>query len=138
MRAQALFEKNNVNPLAGCLPSLAQIPVFLGVYYSVTSIAKAKIFSEGFLWIPNLSGPIADRTEGLSWLTEGWCGAPARPRARAHAPAPRACPRATCMPPRHAHGRPTGSCVTRCAAAVVVWVGWGGKGHTPCGGGTYT
>jgi len=73
----ALFEKNNVNPLAGCLPSLAQIPVFLGVYYSVTSIAKAKIFSEGFLWIPNLSGPIADRTEGLSWLTEGWVnGAP--------------------------------------------------------------
>jgi YidC/Oxa1 family membrane protein insertase len=26
----------------------------------------------GFLWIPSLSGPIADRREGLSWLTEGW------------------------------------------------------------------
>lgn len=73
----ALFEKFNVNPLAGCLPSLAQIPVFLGVYYSVTSIAKAKVFTEGFLWVPNLSGPIADRREGLSWLTEGWIdGAP--------------------------------------------------------------
>jgi len=68
----ALFEKFDVNPLAGCLPSLAQIPVFLGVYYSVTSIAKAKIFSEGFLWLPSLSGPIADRREGMSWLTEGW------------------------------------------------------------------
>lgn len=67
-----LFEKLNVNPLAGCLPSLAQIPVFLGVYYSVTSIAKAEVFTEGFLWIPNLSGPIADRREGISWLTEGW------------------------------------------------------------------
>lgn len=67
-----LFEKLNVNPLAGCLPSLAQIPVFLGVYYSVTSIAKAKIFDEGFLWIPSLSGPIADRREGISWLTTGW------------------------------------------------------------------
>jgi len=78
MQTGALFEKNNVNPLAGCLPSLAQIPVFLGVYYSVTSIAKAKIFSEGFLWIPSLSGPIADRREGLSWLTENWSnGAPA-------------------------------------------------------------
>jgi len=66
-----------VNPLAGCLPSLAQIPVFLGVYYSVTSIAKAKVFEEGFLWIPSLSGPIADRSEGISWLTEGWVnGAP--------------------------------------------------------------
>jgi len=72
-----LFEKFNVNPLAGCLPSLAQIPVFLGVYYSVTSIAKAKVFDEGFLWIPNLSGPIADRTQGISWLTENWSnGAP--------------------------------------------------------------
>jgi len=73
----ALFEKNKVNPLAGCLPSIAQIPVFLGVYYSVTSIAKAKIYSEGFLWIPSLSGPIADRREGMSWLTENWVnGAP--------------------------------------------------------------
>jgi len=67
-----LFDKVNVNPLAGCLPSIAQIPIFLGVYYSVTSIAKAKMYDEGFLWIPNLSGPIADRTEGLSWLTQGW------------------------------------------------------------------
>lgn len=72
-----LFERQNVNPLAGCLPSLAQIPVFLGVYYSVTSIAKAKIYDEGFLWIPNLSGPIADRRDGISWLTDGWIdGAP--------------------------------------------------------------
>ncbi len=72
-----LFEKLSINPLAGCLPSIAQIPVFLGVYYSVTSIAKAKIFNEGFLWIPNLSGPISDRTEGLKWLTENWAnGAP--------------------------------------------------------------
>uniref|UniRef100_A0A7S3B2R0 Membrane insertase YidC/Oxa/ALB C-terminal domain-containing protein n=1 Tax=Haptolina ericina TaxID=156174 RepID=A0A7S3B2R0_9EUKA len=77
METGNLFERTNVNPLAGCLPSLAQIPVFLGVYYSVTSIAKAKVFTEGFLWIPNLSGPIADRREGISWLTEGWInGAP--------------------------------------------------------------
>jgi len=73
----ALFEKFDVNPLAGCLPSLAQIPVFLGVYYSVTSIAKAQVYSEGFLWLPSLSGPIADRSQGLSWLTENWAnGAP--------------------------------------------------------------
>jgi len=78
METGLLFEKYDLNPLAGCLPSLAQIPVFLGVYYSVTSIAKAKIYTEGFLWIPSLSGPIADRREGLSWLTENWVdGAPA-------------------------------------------------------------
>lgn len=72
MQVGELFEKNQVNPLAGCLPSLAQIPVFLGVYYSVTAIAKAKIYTEGFLWLPSLSGPIADRREGISWLTENW------------------------------------------------------------------
>ena len=27
---------------------------------------------EGFLWIPNLSGPISDRRDGLTWLTDGW------------------------------------------------------------------
>ena len=42
METGLLFEKFDVNPLAGCLPSLAQIPVFLGVYYSVTAIAKAR------------------------------------------------------------------------------------------------
>jgi len=67
-----LYENLDVNPLAGCLPALAQIPVFLGVYYSVTSIAKAAIIQEGFLWIPNLSGPISDRRDGLTWLTDGW------------------------------------------------------------------
>lgn len=77
METGLLFEKFDVNPLAGCLPSLAQIPIFLGVYYSVTSIAKAKVFEEGFLWLPSLSGPVADRTEGISWLTENWVnGAP--------------------------------------------------------------
>jgi len=72
-----LYERLSVNPLAGCLPSLAQIPVFLGVYYSVTAIAKARLFDEGFFWIPSLIGPISDRREGISWLTEGWInGAP--------------------------------------------------------------
>jgi YidC/Oxa1 family membrane protein insertase len=73
-----LYMENEVNPLAGCLPSLIQIPVVLGVYYAVTSIAKAQIFGdENFLWLPSLSGPIADRTEGIRWLTEGWVnGAP--------------------------------------------------------------
>ena len=105
MATADLFETANVNPLAGCLPSLAQIPVFLGVYYSVDREGPnlpggaarrggAQFFgrraqfgaqfsdasslrSQGFLWIPNLSGPIADRREGISWLTEGWVnGAP--------------------------------------------------------------
>ena len=44
-----------------------------GAHFSDASSPR----SQGFLWIPNLSGPIADRREGISWLTEGWVnGAP--------------------------------------------------------------
>lgn len=67
-----LFDRFDANPLAGCLPSFAQIPIFLGVYYTVTEVAKAKIIQDPFLWIPSLSGPIADRKEGMNWLTQNW------------------------------------------------------------------
>lgn len=72
-----LYAELDINPLAGCLPALAQIPVFLGVYYSVTEIAKEAQIQEGFFWIPNLSGPISDRRDGITWLVDGWVnGAP--------------------------------------------------------------
>ena len=66
MQTGALFEKYDINPLAGCLPSLLQIPVFLGVYYSVTSIAKAKIYDEGFGYSPSWSR--SDRRRGCPGL----------------------------------------------------------------------
>ena len=67
-----LYAELDINPLAGCLPALAQIPIFLGVYYSVTEIAKEAQIQEGFFWIPNLSGPISDRRDGVTWLVDGW------------------------------------------------------------------
>ena len=67
-----LYAELDINPLAGCLPALAQIPIFLGVYYSVTEIAQAAQIQEGFFWIPNLSGPISDRRDGITWLVDGW------------------------------------------------------------------
>lgn len=35
-----LYKKANVSPLAGCLPSIATIPVFIGLYRSLTSVAQ--------------------------------------------------------------------------------------------------
>ena len=35
-----LYEDANTNPLAGCLVSLAQLPIFLGLYRSVTRLAR--------------------------------------------------------------------------------------------------
>ena len=34
-----LYSDNNVNPLAGCLPALVQIPVFISLYRALTNLA---------------------------------------------------------------------------------------------------
>jgi len=70
---EILYEKAGVNPLAGCLPSLATIPIFIGLYRSLSNAADEGIFnSQGFYWIPSLAGPtsVAARKAGTStdWL----------------------------------------------------------------------
>ena len=68
-----LYEDANTNPLAGCLVSLAQLPIFLGLYRSVTRLAREGVIDEPFLWIPSLEGPVtAPDYRGLEWLTQGW------------------------------------------------------------------
>lgn len=74
-----VYQTNNVNPLAGCLPSLVQIPIFIGLYRAVLDLAKNNQLDEPFLWLPNLEGPVydADPTKGSAWLFDGWSnGAP--------------------------------------------------------------
>ena len=50
-----LFKKYGVNPLAGCLPMLVQIPIFLGLYWMLRTSADLRF--ESFLWIKDLSLP---------------------------------------------------------------------------------
>jgi YidC/Oxa1 family membrane protein insertase len=50
-----VFQQYKINPLAGCLPSLLQIPVFLGFFYMLRSAAELRF--EQFLWIKDLSMP---------------------------------------------------------------------------------
>jgi len=69
---QKLYADNQVNPLAGCLPAFAQIPIFIGLYRSLLALAKDDKLTEPFLWIPSLEGPSADYTQGITWLTDGW------------------------------------------------------------------
>jgi YidC/Oxa1 family membrane protein insertase len=69
---QKLYAENEVNPLAGCLPALAQIPIFIGFYRSLLALAKEDKITEGFLWLPSLEGPSADYTQGITWLTDNW------------------------------------------------------------------
>ncbi len=51
----ALFKTYGVNPLAGCLPMLVQIPIFLGLYWMLRTSADLRF--ESFLWIKDLSLP---------------------------------------------------------------------------------
>lgn len=53
-----LYRKHNVNPLAGmtgCLPILAQMPIFMGLYYCLQESIHFRLAP--FLWMVNLSAP---------------------------------------------------------------------------------
>mmetsp|Transcript_17181 Transcript_17181/g.23871 ORF Transcript_17181/g.23871 Transcript_17181/m.23871 type:complete len:459 (+) Transcript_17181:168-1544(+) len=68
-----LFEDANQNPLAGCIVSLVQLPIFLGLYRGVRLLAMDGLLDEPFLWIPSLQGPVsAPDYRGLDWLVQNW------------------------------------------------------------------
>eukprot|EP01039_Chlorochromonas_danica_P004013 gene4011-4388_t len=66
-----LYQESKVNPLAGCLPALLQIPVFIALYRSFQNLAADQILKESFLWLPDLEGPVYG-TRGSDWLFTGW------------------------------------------------------------------
>uniref|UniRef100_A0A804MZZ5 Membrane insertase YidC/Oxa/ALB C-terminal domain-containing protein n=1 Tax=Zea mays TaxID=4577 RepID=A0A804MZZ5_MAIZE len=67
-----LYKQAGVNPLAGCFPTLATIPVWIGLYQALSNVANEGLLTEGFFWIPSLGGPttIAARQSGsgITWL----------------------------------------------------------------------
>ncbi|KAL6745329.1 inner membrane ALBINO3-like protein 2, chloroplast precursor [Haematococcus lacustris] len=67
-----LYQEAGVNPLAGCLPTLATIPVFIGLYRALTLAAQDNLLNDPFFWIPSLGGPatlaMQQSGTGLSWL----------------------------------------------------------------------
>ena len=71
-----LYQENELNPLAGCLPALVQIPIFIALYRSLLSLAKEDLLEESFLWIPNLEGPVYG-AQNADWLFkfDQWNGA---------------------------------------------------------------
>ena len=74
-----VYQTNQINPLAGCIPSILQIPVFIGLYRAVLTLAKDNKLNESFLWLPNLEGPTygADPASASAWILKGWAdGAP--------------------------------------------------------------
>lgn len=50
-----LFKQHQVNPVAGCLPILIQMPIFLGLFYMLRTASELR--HEPFLWVSDLSRP---------------------------------------------------------------------------------
>lgn len=49
-----LYKQSGVNPLAGCLPLLVQMPIFIAFYQSLLRLQFVDPAHATFFWIPNL------------------------------------------------------------------------------------
>ena len=49
-----LYQKEGANPLSGCLPMLIQMPILMGMYYTLYSFNYGNA-DPSFLWLPHLS-----------------------------------------------------------------------------------
>lgn len=51
-----LYKEKGVNPLAGCLPMLLQMPIWFALYSALLTLASDQpLFQQSFLWIDNLA-----------------------------------------------------------------------------------
>ena len=51
----ALYKDAGVNPLAGCLPLLIQMPILMGMYYALFNFQYPTPEAAEFLWLPSMS-----------------------------------------------------------------------------------
>ena len=52
-----LFRNAGVNPLAGCLPRLVQMPILMGMYYALFNFTFPSAEAAAFFWLPSMSEP---------------------------------------------------------------------------------
>ncbi len=55
MELANLYKSEGVNPLAGCLPLLIQMPIMIGIFYGIRDFQYAG--SASFLWMESISNP---------------------------------------------------------------------------------
>ena len=55
----ALYQTYGVNPIAGCLPALLQLPIFFGVYRAILNLSNSEtgVWQGSFLWLHSLKEP---------------------------------------------------------------------------------
>lgn len=52
-----LYRQYGFNPLAGCLPTLVQIPVFFALWQAILRLGQSEAGQSGFLWLTQISRP---------------------------------------------------------------------------------
>ncbi|MDI3339607.1 MAG: YidC/Oxa1 family membrane protein insertase [Sphaerobacter sp.] len=54
-----LYQEHGINPAAGCLPLLLQMPIFFGLYFAIRSLSESGTgtWANPFLWLPSLASP---------------------------------------------------------------------------------
>ena len=60
-----LYQKEGANPMSGCLPMLIQMPILMGMYYTLYNFDYGGA-APSFAWLPSLSEP--DPTYALPFL----------------------------------------------------------------------
>jgi YidC/Oxa1 family membrane protein insertase len=67
-----LYKKHNINPVAGCLPMLLQIPIFIGFLRTIPIMLELR--QQEFLWIKDLSQPDTIFEFGFALPLLNWTG----------------------------------------------------------------
>ncbi|MDQ3856790.1 MAG: YidC/Oxa1 family membrane protein insertase [Chloroflexota bacterium] len=52
-----LYRQYGFNPMAGCLPTLVQLPFFFALWRAIYQLARTDAGQSGFLWLPHISHP---------------------------------------------------------------------------------
>jgi YidC/Oxa1 family membrane protein insertase len=63
-----LYKEAGVNPVAGCLPMVLQMPIWIALYSALTTLGnEVPQFRTSFLWIQNLGASSAPSVDPATW-----------------------------------------------------------------------
>lgn len=71
-----LYREAGVNPLSGCLPLIAQMPILFGLYSALVALGPRYLEGAGFYWLPDLGFPryFSAASENPSFLEQAQIG----------------------------------------------------------------
>lgn len=62
-----LYQQEGVSPLSGCLPTLVQMPIWVGLYSALLTLSKTPEFASSFLWLENIAA-VPSMSNPIDWV----------------------------------------------------------------------